>query len=78
MRSLAAAEPHVNAFEASGSSPPETFEDRVRAWCWWCTSIEELTILVRVARGTDELETALNVIRERKGNDTALAVAACL
>jgi hypothetical protein len=72
------AEPHTEACASSGTSPPETFEDRVRAWCWWAASIEELIILVRVARGTDELAIALAVIRERKGNGVALEVASCL
>ena len=78
MPSLSTTQPHVNACASSGTSPPDTWEHRVRAWCWACASVEELALMVRTARGLEELATAMDVIRERKGWPVAEAVAKCL
>ncbi len=79
MPSIATERSHVDPCSSSGTSPPaESWEDRVTAWCWACASVEELAFMVRTARGLDQLETAMAVIRERKGQGVALAVAKCL
>jgi len=74
MPSVTANQSHAEANQSTGTSPP-TWENRVRAWCWWCSSVGEL---MRTARGLEELATAMNVIRERKGQDVALEIARCL
>ncbi len=73
-----AAEPHAEANQSSGSSPPETWESRVRMWCQHCSSVEELTHMIRAARGLEELATAIDVVRSCKGRGIASEVIRCL
>lgn len=76
MPSLAAT--HAEACASSGTSPPETWENKVKMWCQHCASVEELTHMVRAARGVEELAVAINVVRDRKGHGVALEVVKCL
>ena len=77
MPTTIATESHAEANQSSGSSPPaEAWASRVEIWCSWCASVEELTILVRAARGVQELATALDVIRTQKGQGIAREVVA--
>jgi len=77
MPSLTPSQSHSDANASTGTSPP-TWEKKVQMWCWWCSSVEELTLMVRTARGLDELAAALDVIREHKGPGVAVEVARCL
>jgi len=76
---IIAAEPHVEANQSSGTSPPaETWEERVRSWCQHCESVEQLTHMIRAARGLQELAIAIDIVRECKNPGVALEVTKCL
>ena len=78
MQSLAPSRSHVNAFESSGVSPPESWEARVAMWCQHCGSAAELAHMVRAARTLQELASAIDVIRDYKNPGVASEVIRCL
>ena len=78
VHSVAAERSHVDPCSSSGTSPPDTWESRVKMWCQHCENVEQLTHMIRAARGLQELASAIDVVRECKGRGIASEVIRCL